>query len=854
MLPVGNALMARFEPDDTVTVVASRGAAEGFFPVGAQWPNVEGTNVASMVFQTGRSARIDDFSGATDPIGVAVRESGIKSAVGSPIVVKGRVWGLMSSASNEGPMPPDTEARLAAFTDLVATALDNAESRGELDKHVEQQAALRRVATLVAEGVPPRELFEAVVREVGTLLGGDFAGIARFEDDEVRTVGVWAADGEHPPTPRSWQMQPGDPATMIAEQRHPLRWNDWSAAPGPIAEFIRGMGIQSTVGTPVVVEGRLWGALALHSKQATPLPGDTEARMSQFTDLVGTAVANAQARTEVTRLAEEQAALRRLATLVAQGQPSREIIDAVASEVVELFGADLATVYRFDSDDEMTTLAATGRVASEIPLDSPLPVPPEGVTGKIRRTGRPARRDDYTGVSGTWGQLAENIGIRSVVGAPVTLEGNIWGVVGVASASDRPLPPDTEQRLAQFTDLVATAIANREARAQVDRLAEEQAALRRLATLVARGRPPAEIVEAVVTEVVGLLDMEIAVIYRFDTPDEITALAAAGPMAVRTPVGERMPLLPDGVTGRVLRTGRPARRDWHDDPSDLSGPWEDIVRDAQARSAVGAPITVEGRTWGVVAVADSREEALPLGTEERLAQFTDLVATAISNAESRFELAASRARVVTASAEERRRVVRDLHDGAQQRLVHTLISLKLAMRELDAADGQGARLVGEALEQAERANTELRELVHGILPAVLTSGGLRAGIGDLAARSSLPVRTEVTPQRFSSDLEANAYFVVSEALTNAIKHSSASRVHVTAHAEDGALLVEVRDDGVGGADARRGSGLIGLRDRVEAFEGTIVIASPRGGGTSLRVSFPIEVPATEEQAGAVEPV
>jgi len=242
----------------------------------------------------------------------------------------------------------------------------------------------------------------------------------------------------------------------------------------------------------------------------------------------------------------------------------------------------------------------------------------------------------------------------------------------------------------------------------------------------------------------------------------------------------------------------------------------------------------------MIGVATTGEDPLPPDTEARLAEFTELAATAIANTESRAELAASRARVVTASAEERRRVVRDLHDGAQQRLVHSVINMKLALRELGRSDQHAEEHMSEALDHAERANLELRELVYGILPGALTSGGLRAGVEELASRSTLPVTFDLPAARLPTTIEATAYFVVSEALTNAVKHSQACGAEVAAHLDNGTLLVEVRDDGVGGADPRRGSGLTGLRDRVEALGGTIEISSPAGNGTSVTARLPAE--------------
>jgi signal transduction histidine kinase len=222
-----------------------------------------------------------------------------------------------------------------------------------------------------------------------------------------------------------------------------------------------------------------------------------------------------------------------------------------------------------------------------------------------------------------------------------------------------------------------------------------------------------------------------------------------------------------------------------------------------------------------------------------VAQFTELVATAIANAESRSELAASRARVVATADETRRRIERDLHDGAQQRLVHTVITLKLARRALGDADGPAVELVEEALEHAERATAELRELAHGILPAALSRGGLRAGVETLVSRMRMPVSVDVTAERLPPALEATAYFVVAEALTNTAKHARANGAHVSAFVEDGALQVEVRDDGVGGARSDASSGLLGLRDRAAALNGELHVESPPGGGTVVAVTLPV---------------
>jgi signal transduction histidine kinase len=240
-----------------------------------------------------------------------------------------------------------------------------------------------------------------------------------------------------------------------------------------------------------------------------------------------------------------------------------------------------------------------------------------------------------------------------------------------------------------------------------------------------------------------------------------------------------------------------------------------------------------------MAAGSSLEEPMPADIESRLSSFAELVATAIANAESRAALAASRARIVAAADQSRRQIERDLHDGAQQRLVHAVIVLKLALKALSDGEPNAGELVAEALRHAEQANFELRELAHGILPAALTRGGLQAGIEALVSRISLPVSVEAPVERLPSGVEATAYFVVSEALTNVVKHARASRVEVTAQLRRGELRVEICDDGVGGARGGHGTGLGGLEDRVAALDGRLVLQSAPGEGTRVCALLPI---------------
>ena len=387
--------------------------------------------------------------------------------------------------------------------------------------------------------------------------------------------------------------------------------------------------------------------------------------------------------------------------------------------------------------------------------------------------------------------------------------------------------------LGQFTELVATAIANAEARAEVARLADEQAALRRVATLVAEGPSAAAVFDAVTREVAEVLDASAVALARYDD-DVITVVAQFG-TAHHLRLGERFALGGTNVTTTVLRTGAAARLD---DVTTATGPIGDAARRAGVRSTVGTPVIVDGRTWGVLAANWTDREPPPDDTGQRMAGFAELLDTAIANADSRDELTASRARLLAAGDDARRSVVRDLHDGAQQRLVHTIVTLKLAQQALHEGRGDTEPLLADALRTAELATHEVRELAHGILPSVLTHGGLRAGVDAFVSRLDLPVDFEVLSERLPPDIEASAYFIVAEALTNVVKHARATRATVWAAADDGVLALEVRDDGIGGAQPD-GHGLMGIADRIETLGGRLRIESTEGDGTVLAAQLPL---------------
>jgi signal transduction histidine kinase len=262
------------------------------------------------------------------------------------------------------------------------------------------------------------------------------------------------------------------------------------------------------------------------------------------------------------------------------------------------------------------------------------------------------------------------------------------------------------------------------------------------------------------------------------------------------------------------------------------------MRAIGVRSAVAGPIVLGGRIWGALSAAWPGDVPMPDGAEDSVAQFAELVAYAIENAETRAELAASRTRLVEAADEQRRRVVRDLHDGAQQRLVHAVMTLQLA-QAIDGAPPELEQLIAQALEDSRNAVEELRELAHGIHPAILTHRGLAAAVEALADRAPVPVHIDIPDDRYPPAVESAAYFVAAEALTNVAKYARAATAHVVAAAGVDSLTLMIEDDGVGGAELAPGRGLTGLQDRVAAVGGTLTVHSPAGAGTCVRADIPL---------------
>ena len=826
------ASLLRYHEDYSRTELADT----DFELVGERTP-LGGHNAATLVYDTRRPVRIDDYArDATGPSADHALHSGWRSCVAVPLNVEGHLWGVVMAASKtHKPLPSDAEDRLAKFTELIATAISNTEARDGLRELAEEQAGLRRVATLVVEDVARSELFAAVADEVAAVLGVSSASVSRFLPDGVSVVLASLNDPGFPVGSR-WRPDEGTLNATILETGRPVRI-DQNTMAGPIAKASKVSDVRSVVGAPIVVEGSVWGMVAVgrqHSDE--PLPADTEVRLTDYTELIATAISNAEARDGERRLAEEQASLRRVATLIADGAPSGVLFAAVAQEVAEILQAPAVTLLRYEPDRMMTVVAALNDPL--FPVGSRWPLEGASVAATVLETGRAARIADYANLSGTLAEAVRESGFRSAFGAPIVVDGNVWGLIWVGSREIEPMPADTEARLTDFTELVATAISNAESRDGVRRLADEQAGLRRVATLVAEGATADALFAGVVQEVAEVLDVPMVSLDRYESEAESVTLASWG----NEPgfrVGGRWPLDGPSVRARVLETRRPARID---DYAELGGTIAAAVR-AEGRSAsAGAPIVVDSRVWGVLTVTAYEPVRLAADIEARLGAFAELVATAISNAAARAELLDSRARIVAAGDEARRRIERNLHDGTQQRLIALgldIASVRAAVPESELdLHANLERLEGEV----ELVLDEVRELSRGLHPAFLSRQGLGPSLRALARRCPLPVSLDVElPERPPETVETCTYFVVAEALTNAVRHAQASYLTVSIAVNESHLRAAIADDGIGGAEPGigAGSGLIGLADRVNALGGRLEIESPHGRGTTISIDLPL---------------
>lgn len=664
----------------------------------------------------------------------------------------------------------------------------------------EQHEAFRRVTRLITRGADLDAVFGAVVTDVARVLD---ATVWLSRDDSHRSTVLASAGGDG------------------ISQAEPLT-------------------------APVVVDGVTWGFLHAQTQQS-----DAHACLEAFAELVSLAVADASARAALGRLTGEQAALRHVATLVAEGSSPSDLFAAVARAIAQAIDVDVISVERVDADRSATVIASLD--APTFPIGSRWPLVESGLHASVIAAGRPVRFDDLSALHGSAAAALAESSIRSLVAAPIIVDGAVWGLMWVGSRRTEPLARATETRLRDFAELAAVAVANANSRNRLRRLVDSEASLRRVATLAAEGATSEELLAAVADEAARILDGSTVAIIRFEPGDSFDVVAAHNDPVFE--VGSSWPVDAAGLAASVRESRAPVRVE---DIAEVPGTVAEAVRAAGLTSAVAAPIIVDGEVWGMVVVGlRQRRDTLPVFTgwytsrmlssvvsgeeiESRLAAFTELVGTAISRAQARAELIASRARIVEAGDEAMRRIERDLHDGTQQRLVALGLHLQRLREDVPSAQ----RATHEALENVQRelqsVIEEVQELSRGVHPAQLAVGGLRPSLRALARRSPIPVDVVVdVPERPPASVETALYYVVSEALANAIKHSQATSVSVTVVADGHTIRATVTDDGVGGAETGAGSGLAGLSDRVEALAGRLGVVSPRDGGTTISVELPV---------------
>ena len=508
--------LLRDEGDGTASIVAISEPSAAQIGVRLSLDDV---SVTSLVLREGRLARLDDYARAEGEVAGGARDRGIRSSVGAPIVVGDRVWGVMAVATREArPLAADAEAQLAQFSELVATAIANTQARGEIERLADEQAALRRVATLVAAGVQPAELFSAVSQEVAQLLGTDVASVGRFDPDGPAYVVVGlASDSEEAAIGARLELDDALALTAVYRTGRAARVDrrDWSGVSEPASAPWR-------VASAPPPRSRARSSSREHLWGCVTATGERRCRSTPR--IVSPTSPSSSAPRSPTRSRvhacagsrDEQAALRRVATLVAKGAPASVVFGAVASEAGALFGADFSGMLRIEDATTVSTVATWAADGDHPEVPERWTIEPGDPMMLLAEAGAATRVEDWGSIPGEIARvLREVLDVSCSVGCPITVEGRPWGALAIHCKQGRPLPPDTESRITQFTDLVGTAIANAEAHARADRLADEQAALRRVATLVAQEAPLEAVFAKVADEVAGTLgDVDSATVAR----------------------------------------------------------------------------------------------------------------------------------------------------------------------------------------------------------------------------------------------------------------------------------------------------------------------------------------------------
>ena len=482
-------------------------------------------------------ARVDDPAELDKTIAEIARAAGTDCAIGVPIVVGETTWGaLVAVSATAEPLAPGSAARLADFSQLMASAIASEQAREELRGLAEQQGALRRIATLVAEGAEPKAVFAAVAIEAARILGVYAVALLSYDANSGMFTKIFGTHRDRAAAPdgtrcQVWECPYG--ALVLATGR-PARVDDWTNAPGPIAARYRELGYGQAVAAPIIIDGSIWGCIGAYGEADEVLPAGSETRLADFSHLIAAAISNVQARQardEHRSLAESQGALRRVATLVAQGTEPQAVFIAVAVEAARILGVGAVSLIAYDADTEMfTKIFGTHGERSPVPDGATWPVEecPEGAL--VLATGRPARVDDWTGIPGSPAAKHREAGFGQAVAAPVIIDGSTWGCLAAYGEADEILPPGCEDRLADYTNLMATAIANAQVRDELRGLAKQQgAALRRVATLVAQQASPPTIFNAVAGEAGRALGVPRVDVGRYHQDGSVILLGSARP-------------------------------------------------------------------------------------------------------------------------------------------------------------------------------------------------------------------------------------------------------------------------------------------------------------------------------------
>ncbi len=758
-----------------------------------------------------------------------------------PIVVAGATWGeIVARAPSPAAWSGASEEHLRRYGAILADAVESFESRDALAPMLAQQAALREIATLVARGAPQDRLFDAIAEATSDVLGLRAISLVSYQaDGDVFThVAATALGQETLPVGATWNSEDSMICAEMLRTGRPARIDDASGSPGRIAQIHRAAGRSQVVGAPIVVDGEPWGFIVAYCNVGEVIPDDSEIRLVDFTQLLATAISNSTARDGLHRLADSQSALRRVATLVAQDAQPRTVFVAVAEEAARTLGVGAVSLIRWDPATRLfTKIYGTHGERAAVPDGGswPLEDGPEGAL--ILETGGPVRIDDWSLLPGPVARRHRDDGFGQTVAAPIYLEGSLWGHIAAFGEAGEVLPPGSERRLADFTQLMASAIANAEAREALRNLAREQgAALRRVATLVAANVDPTTIFSAVAAEAGRALLVDVVLVGRCRDDGSMTMVGSIGlDLGNERDKGASLEQCAMAVCSLVKSNHGSARIDDWSTATVLAAP-AGAAEAAGIRSGVGAPIIDQDQMWGVIVVLS--DGLLPEDAETRLTDFTHLVSSSLANVKVRNDLIASRARVVAASDETRRRIERNLHDGVQQRL----IAIGLGLRTLQLEDAMSPPLQ-QALEDVstdiEGVLDEIRVFSQGLHPALLSRAGLGPSLRTLARRSPIAVVPAFGDvPRLPEAVESAIYYTVSEALANASKHSQASRIDLSVEVAKLQVRTVVADDGIGGAHIGAGSGLIGLVDRAEALGGSLTLTSPTGHGTRIELCVP----------------